>query len=58
MIFWQIGRLEIFCVCVLLVRLRELLIKKMQLNYGLLPKRSDPPSPPRLSELLGHFFVG
>ena len=40
--------------------LRELLIKKMQLNYGLLSKRSDPPppSPPRLSELLGHFFVG
>ena len=38
--------------------LRELLKKKMQLNYGLLPKRSYPPSPPRLSELLGHFFVG
>ena len=30
----------------------------MQLNYGLLLKRSYPPLPPRLSELLGHFFVG
>ena len=29
--------------------------KKMQLNYGLLLKRSDPP-PPILLELLGHFF--
>ena len=36
---------------------RELPIKKMQLNYGILPKRSDP-APPRLVELLGHFFVG
>ena len=32
---------------------RELPIKKIPL----LPKRSDPP-PPRLLELLGHFFVG
>ena len=37
--------------------LRERPIKKMQLIYGLLPKRSNPP-PPRLLELFGHFFVG
>ena len=36
---------------------RELLIKKMQHNYRLLLKRSDPPTP-RLLELLGHFFIG
>ena len=35
---------------------RELLIKKMQLNYGLLPKRSDPPPPPQTFGTFGALF--
>ena len=41
-------------VVVVVHGVRELPIKKMQLNYGILPKGSDPP--PRLLELLGHFL--
>ena len=54
--FQRAGPVISTCVLEKDVTVRELLIKEMQLNYGLLPKRVDPPPlPPDFRNFWGTF---